>query len=462
MDAGLSRRQAQRGESAEEAVFWNRYWDELRREGVPQGKSPWYERWVVQFIRFIRPRRLKESTPQDVTDWLRLLASQPGAEAWKVQQADRAVRVLFQRLIKTAWAMEWPTGYLGMDDGESWIGVSSPVELPVRESEAEVRRQYEGPLRKALRALRVLHYSYRTEETYLGWAVRFLTFAGAPTAEGPTTEQVRDFLEQLAVRGKVAASTQRQALNALVFFFREGLGRRLGDLGQFEKAKRPRKLPVVLTVEEVDRMLARLTGTYRLMAELLYGCGLRLMECVRLRVQDIDLARGQIAVRCGKGAKDRAVMLPQAVAEKLSKQLAVSQAIHQADLAAGHGEVYLPDAVAHKHPGAGRQWMWQYVFPADRLSVDPRGQKVRRHHVNEVSLERAVARAAQESEIHKPVSPHVLRHSFATHMLEDGTDVRTVQELMGHKDLTTTQIYLHVMQKPGMGVRSPLDRRRQG
>ncbi len=265
------------------------------------------------------------------------------------------------------------------------------------------------------------------------------------------------FLNDLAMNQKVAVSTQNQALNGLVFLYREVLHRELGDMGKIERPRRPARLPVVLTHAEAHRLLAGMTGTHQLMASLLYGTGMRLMECVRLRVKDIDFAANHILVRDGKGFKDRVTMLPDSLKAKLQTHLKRVKLLHEKDLAEGQGRVYLPFALGKKYPNAEREWAWQYVFPAAGLSKDPRSSQLRRHHVNEQGLQRAVKEALRLARIDKPASCHSLRHSFATHLLEKKYDLRMIQELLGHKDLNTTQIYTHVMQKPGLGVQSPLD-----
>ena len=269
--------------------------------------------------------------------------------------------------------------------------------------------------------------------------------------------EVEQFLTHLAVERNVAASTQNQALNAIVFLYKEVLGRELGWLDAMERAKRPVRMPVVLTTIEVRALLARLEGRHWLMASLLYGAGLRLMECVRLRVKDIDFEYAQITVRDGKGEKDRVTMLPGSIIAPLKIHLEQANVLHEQDLQEGFGEVYLPFALARKYPQAGREWGWQYVFPASQRSLDPRSGKERRHHIDEQSLQRAVKKALREAGIHKPASCHTLRHSFATHLLQAGYDIRTVQELLGHKDVSTTMIYTHVLNRGGKGVRSPLD-----
>ena len=305
--------------------------------------------------------------------------------------------------------------------------------------------------------LRAGHYSLRTEEAYLGWIKRFVQFQRGRHPRELGAAEVAAFLEDLAGRGGVAAATQNQALNALVFLYRHVLERELGALGEFARAPRPERLPVVLTAEEVRRVLAALEGTAGLMAELLYGAGLRLLEMLRLRVKDVDLARLQIVVRSGKGDKDRVTMLPVSVAERLRGHLEAVRELHGQELARGRGAVWLPEALARKLPRAAREWGWQWVFPAKQLSIDPVSGERRRHHVHENSVQKAVQKAGQRAGVAKRVTPHVFRHSFATHLLEHGYDIRTVQELLGHQDVTTTQIYTHVMVKPGLGVRSPLD-----
>lgn len=270
--------------------------------------------------------------------------------------------------------------------------------------------------------------------------------------------EIEAYLTHLAVHGRVSPSTQNQAKSALLFLYREVLELPLPWLDKVTQAKAPTRLPVVLTVSEVQAVLARLSGTHWLIASLLYGAGLRLMEAVRLRVKDVEFSRHEIIVREGKGAKDRMTLLPESAVEPLRRHLAKVKALHAQDLAAGFGEVYLPFALAKKYPNAGREWGWQYIFPSAKLSVDPRSGVTRRHHVDEKGIQRAMKQAVRDARIVKLATPHTLRHSFATHLLLGGYDIRTVQELLGHSDVSTTMIYTHVLNRGGKGVVSPMDR----
>src|SRR3569832_622317 len=314
--------------------------------------------------------------------------------------------------------------------------------------------------------IRVKHYSIRTEKAYVDWIKRFILFHGKKHPAQMGMEEVNRFLPHLAAQRVVSASTQNQALSAILFLYKEVLNQQLGWLDGFERAKRPARLPVVLSPAEVRAVLAHLDGVMWLMASLLYGAGLRLMECVRLRVKDVDLDYRQVVVRDGKGHKDRVTMLPEAAVEPLRQHLAKMKVLLVLVLCVGFGVVFLlfalvwflPFALERKYPNANREWGWQYVFPAPRRSVDPRSGKARRHHLDEKRLQRAMKLAVGAAGVDKPASCHTLRHSFATHLLEGGYDIRTVQELLGHKDVSTTMIYTHVLNKGGKGVRSPLDR----
>jgi len=306
-------------------------------------------------------------------------------------------------------------------------------------------------------AIRRRHYSYRTEETYIHWIKRFIYFHQKRHPNDMGEAEVTAFLNHLARERKVASSTQNQALSAVVFLYRKALGRPLGWLEGLEWARRPARVPTVLTAGEAQRLLAHLEGTKWIMASLLYGAGLRLRECLKLRVKDIDFEYRQIIVRDGKGAKDRVTVLPGALVEPLKQHLVRVKALHEKDLAAGYGDVELPDALQRKYPRAGYEWAWKFVFPSYKLSSDPRTGVIRRHHVFENFLARAVKEAARSAGIAKHVSSHTLRHSFATHLLENGYDIRTVQELLGHDSVETTMVYTHVMNKGGRGVKSPLD-----
>ncbi|HEX4859573.1 MAG TPA: integron integrase [Usitatibacteraceae bacterium] len=306
--------------------------------------------------------------------------------------------------------------------------------------------------------IRRKHFSIRTEQAYLHWTKAYVRFHGMRHPSTMGKPELEAFLTHLSAERNVASSTQNQALSALLFLYKEVLGIELPWLDGIERSKRPKRMPVVLTREEVTAVLARLDGTTALILKLAYGTGMRIMEVVRLRVKDIDFARGEILIREGKGFKDRVTMLPGTLALSLREHLQRVRALHEADCRDGHGEVYLPFALARKYPKAARDWCWQYVFPSQKLSIDPRSGRTGRHHADPQNLQRRMRNAVLRAGITKPATPHTLRHSFATHLLESGYDIRTVQELLGHKDVQTTMIYTHVLNRGGRAVQSPLDR----
>jgi integron integrase len=329
---------------------------------------------------------------------------------------------------------------------------------------------YSSPLEKTApklldqvrQAIRVRHYSIRTEEAYVHWISRFIRFNGLRHPREMGAKEVTVFLSHLASECDVAASTQQQALSALLFLYRVVLGFELPWLDELVRPKKPARLPTVLNVDEVARILAVVPPGHGLMARLLYGTGMRLMECLRLRVKDVDFVRREILIRDGKGAKDRVTMLPAILVEPLQEQLTRARIYFDQDRAAGRAGVYLPHALERKYPMAGQEWAWFWVFPAEALSVDPRSGLDRRHHQHEKALQRALKRAVADAGVVRQVSVHTLRHSFATHLLQNGYDIRTVQELLGHSDVSTTMIYTHVLNRGGRAVTSPLDGLRAG
>jgi integron integrase len=313
--------------------------------------------------------------------------------------------------------------------------------------------------RQLIRVLRSRHYQWRTEQTYRQWAWRFHRWMQGRNRrlEDAAASDVREFLSDLATRLRISASTQKQALNALVFLLREALAREPGEFGDFARARQSLRIPVVLSRDECQRLFVAMEGTPRLMAELMYGSGLRLTELLRLRIKDVDFERAQILVRAGKGDKDRVTMLPASLSSRLIAHRESLRKLYEKDRQDGLPGVWIPEGLDRKYPKAGEQWEWQWFFPSRELMTDPRSGVRRRHHVLDERLQNEVRQASRRAQINKRVTPHVLRHSFATHLLERGSDIRTVQELLGHKDVSTTQIYTHVLNRPGLAVRSPLD-----
>jgi integron integrase len=334
----------------------------------------------------------------------------------------------------------------------------SPEFLLLKEADG---RNYQPNSPKLLDQVRTVmrrqHYAFRTEQTYVQWIIRFIHFHNMCHPQEMDTPEIEAFLNHLAVKQRVSASTQNQAFSAILFLYKHVLHKPLSAKIDALRAKTSQRLPTVLSQSETQALLKALPGTHQLLARLLYGSGLRLMEGLRLRVKDIDFEQHQIIVRAGKGDKDRNTILPDTLRQPLKQHLQQVKALHQKDLAAGYGAVYLPYALERKYPNANREWGWQYVFPSYRLSVDPRSGEIRRHHLHESGLRKAVKQAAKQVSIFKPVGPHTLRHCFATHLLENGYDIRTVQELLGHKSVETTMIYTHVIKRGGMAVRSPVD-----
>jgi len=429
--------------------FWDAYRACVEAHHVAPQRSSFYVHWVKEFVAFQPDQNLRDRSAADIETFLKFLAEQAGAARWQVKQAEYALRLLYEHFLPA---------YKPDQAGGDLVG-AGVLAFRDRVLPGEADRRQGSILQRLTAEIRGRHYSYSTETTYLDWVRRFLAFHDyADPRELAPAKAIKEYLDYLAGVRYVAASTQNQALNALVFLYGQVLHVPVGELGNFQRAKRPRRVPEVMTRAEVQAFLAHLEGTPKLMALLMYGGGLRLNECLQLRVKDVDLERRQIVVREGKGQKDRVTLLPEKAVTPLQEHLARVKAQHERDLAAGHGDVFIWPALAQKYPSAAKEWGWQFVFPARGFSTDPRSGAVRRHHQHESLIQKAVKAAVRKAGIVRPVGCHTLRHSFATHLLESGSDIRTVQELLGHANVETTMIYTHVLNRPGVApVKSPVD-----
>lgn len=398
----------------------------LKEIKVKSKYIPYYLKWVLECYGYLRKPLEEKVSNEEKDNFLKNLSA--SHEHWQVKQADYAIKLYNHFLSKNTTQKHSPAH-------EEWDRI-----------ETETRK-----------AIRLRHLSYRTEKTYLGWVRRFRSFVKEKAPSGIGGDDFQEFLTHLALEKKVSPSTQNQALNALVFLFKHVLDKDIEGHIDAVRAKYRRRLPVVLTRREVQRVLSRMEGVPKLMTSLVYGCGLRVSECVRLRIKDIDLEQGTVTVRQGKGDKDRITVLPESLKDALIEHIHDVRKIYEQDREQKLPGVSLPGALERKYPEAGKQWGWFWLFPSSSLSIDPRGNTVRRHHLSPATLQRAFRRAAKEAGITKPASVHTLRHSFATHLLEDGYDLRTVQELLGHKHINTTMVYTHVARKNILGVKSPLD-----
>ena len=455
-----------------ETRFWDNYIEKTVRYGVKPNVSRWYVKRVEAYIKQYAGLRLKHHSPAELDKYLNMIGRKDDILDWQFTQIVDALRILFVSLLKMDWAQQY--------DWDGWVASAgtlpadhatvardfTPDELieeviAKRGSNSLVKQvyiKYPEIIKALISRIRVKQYSIRTEKSYLQWVLRFIAFNDMVDPSELGEQAIAKYLEYLVVTRNVSASTQNQALNAIVFFYKSVLGRESLAIGYYSKSRRPKRLPVVLTRAEVARLLEYIDSpTQQLMIKLLYGCGLRVMECVRLRVLDVDFGYRQILVRNAKGNKDRVVPLPEKLMTLLKLQIERVKALHEQDCDAGVGEVYLPDALSRKYPAAAGELIWQYVFPSANISKDPRSNKYRRHHINERNIQRFVKKASNKAGINKKVNCHCLRHSFATHLLESGSDIRTVQELLGHADVSTTMIYTHVLNTPGVTVQSPLD-----
>jgi integron integrase len=411
----------------------------LSRGFAPPKNVPFYANWVSKFIAFSNRH---EELNHDLLfqKFLDKLKSQKNTADWQIKQARNAVQLYITHFM--------PDKKTALQPGK-----------PQKRRNISDLSQIIQEMRKAIR---IKHYSYSTERTYIDWAKRFFDYTlnlkkKDITTSGLDSSDVRDYLSYLAMKRHVSSSTQNQAFNALLFLFREILRIAIDHLSQTVRAKRGQRLPVVLSVEEVQEIFKHVEGTDLLILQLLYGSGLRLMELARLRVKDIDFSASLILVRNSKGDKDRTTMLPESVTPSLRSHLDKVKVMHEKDLTSGYGEVFLPDALGRKYPNAAKEWGWQYVFPSSKLSVDPRSGKIRRHHINEKTVQNAVKEAVKKAGIVKHASVHTLRHSFATHLLMNGVNIREIQNLLGHKHVETTMIYTHVIRDMVSVPRSPLD-----
>ncbi|MDX8413692.1 MAG: integron integrase [Mariprofundales bacterium] len=446
-------------------------WDQYITAAMHQGHNENFARWMVkraeEYIAHTG-KAVAQHTPAEAAHYLDAIGRKRGLQPWQFMQAVEAVRLLVTTA-RLPWGdtFDWQSYTAraqALQPDHPTIARDTPLpRQPQQEHNksmalAAVRQQHAAALMRIAVECRLRGYSIRTERSYTQWAERLLAFCGVEEAQSVTDEHTHSFLEYLALERKVSPATQQQALNGLIFFLRHGLQRESPDLVDYARPKPRKRMPVVLSPVEVQALLSHLDGLFGLMARMLYSTGMRLMECVRLRVQDVDFDYHQIVVRNAKGNKDRVVPLADRLFVPLQTHLAEVKVMHDRDLAAGLGAVYLPEALDRKYPNAATEWRWQFIFPSSRISQDPRSGAVRRHHLHENGLQKVIKQAAERAEITKRVNCHALRHSFATHLLQQGQDIRTVQELLGHANVSTTMIYTHALNRGAQGVLSPLDR----
>lgn len=407
---------------------------------IPKDKIKFYIHWVKKFLKFTN-YQLENINTERVSQYLDSLDADEKIADWQVKQAADAVILYVEKFLKRPLQQITPQA---KDSRVKSIDQKGPF-------------QWEQTLEETKNVIRLRHYTLSTEKSYLAWIARFKNYVRDCEPHLLENDDMKKYLTHLALHGRVSSSTQNQAFNALLFLYRNILHKEVDDLTSVARAKRKINLPTVLSRDEVKNLLSYLDGVHLLMGQLMYGCGLRLMECLRLRIKDIDFENNLLMVRSGKGEKDRALMIPEKIREELIKHVSSVKEIHDQDIKMGYGEVSLPDALEKKYPTAPKEWGWQWLFPAEKLSVDPRTGKVMRWHIHPSAIQRAVKEAVMKTHLPKKASCHTLRHSFATHLLEAGHNIRTIQELLGHKHVNTTMIYTHVIRKKPSEIKSPLD-----
>ena len=456
--------------------FWDNFIYKTKAYSIKPDVARWYVRHAEQYIKAHKDRKLVQHQACDIEKYLKGKGRTKQFTDWQYKQIVISLKILFVDMIKTPWAKqfswdEWADMAKSLPNSHPTIARDfNEIDLNYLDEDLnnkndksnslykKVFTHYPEYIKSLVTHIRLKHYSIRTERSYLGWFLRFVSFNDMKNPNTFGEKDISRYLEHLVINRKVSSSTQSQALNALVFLYKNVLEKELSDNIAFSRSKKPKRLPVVLSRNEMMSLFKALSShKQQLMANLLYGCGMRLMECIRLRILDVDFDYQQILVREAKGKKDRVVPIPARLIEKLKQQIEDVKQQHNGDIDDGFGTVYLPDALARKYPNAEKEFRWQYVFPSSKISKDPRNGRYHRHHIHQSVLQKYIKRAAEDAGINKKVNCHALRHSFATHLLENGYDIRTVQELLGHADVSTTMIYTHVLNKPGVTVTSPFD-----
>ena len=445
--------------------FWNNYLAILSENQVKPSSHRWYICHCEHFINSNRRIRLKQHTKQTLSKYLNKLLHQKTTDAWQKRQAIYAIQLLFRSIQSQLYKdIDWDYWKASVSDQSEEFESNyrrnhqiGGIDHSFNKVSDAGRAKLKPILDQTRLAIRRLNYSIRTEQSYVDWLLRFLIFHQSVSKQSLNEDHIVAFIEYLAVRREVAPATQAAALNAIVFYFKKVRKQEIGDFSDFVRAKKKHKMPVVLTQREIAQLLSELSGVYFLVGSLMYGCGLRIMEAVSLRVQDLDFGYQQVVVRESKGNKERVVPLPVKLITPLKSHLEAIRNQHREDLNNAYGSVYLPSLVGNKFRPSSKDWLWQYVFPSLKLSVDPNSALVHRHHINETAVQRQVKKTGIKLGIQKRVTCHTLRHSFATHLLERGMDIRSIQEMLGHVDVSTTMIYTHVAKFAEMKATSPLD-----